>query len=545
MTDTWLAPYNLLSARTYIFGWISLFAVVLFSLAKKRIRQRCLWKIPGPPSASFVTGNYPQMFNTKAAKFHEHIMQTYGRDTQLVISDPKTCTNILLKDQDVFEETDWFIETNRYTFGLGLLATLGAHHRKQRKQLNPVFSIKHMRSMVPLFHGITRQLCTVLAAKAAGGRQEIDMLEWLGRLALELIAQGGLGYTFNSLDPNSTENEFGRAIKEYNPTISRLATFRKLFPLISRWPAGILRFGAKVVPFPMLHNLIRVTGVMRRYTREVFDEKKRLLEKGDEAFAQQLSEGNDIISVLMKSNSSSSAEDRLSDEEILGQMTTLIFAATDTTSTALSRILHLLALHQDVQEALRQELIAAHAAAGDTELGYDELVELPYLEAICRETLRLYPPANFVYRMARADISVPLSQPLQTPGGALHSLFVPRGTTVMVAIGGVNRDPTIWGVDAAEWKPARWRAPLPESVADARVPGVYSNTLTFLGGGRACIGFKFSQLEMKVALSQLLRAFRFLPAGKEIVWRFGGITTPSVEGATAVMPQMPLAVERA
>ena len=58
----------------------------------------------------------------------------------------------------------------------------------------------------------------------------------------------------------------------------------------------------------------------------------------------------------------------------------------DTTSNAISRLLHLLALHPDVQAKLRDELLDAgvHEA-----VPYDQLMELPYLDAVCRETLRL------------------------------------------------------------------------------------------------------------------------------------------------------------
>lgn len=66
---------------------------------------------------------------------------------------------------------------------------------------------------------------------------------------------------------------------------------------------------------------------------------------------------------------------------------TLVFAAMDTTSAALSRILHLLAEHPDVQEKLRQEIVEAQAQGEN--LSYDDLVSLPYLDAVCRETLRL------------------------------------------------------------------------------------------------------------------------------------------------------------
>ena len=66
---------------------------------------------------------------------------------------------------------------------------------------------------------------------------------------------------------------------------------------------------------------------------------------------------------------------------------TLTFGATDTTSNTLGRILHLLSTHHDVQSKLRQEIVDARSRHGD--LGYDELVALPYLDAVCRETLRL------------------------------------------------------------------------------------------------------------------------------------------------------------
>ena len=63
-----------------------------------------------------------------------------------------------------------------------------------------------------------------------------------------------------------------------------------------------------------------------------------------------------------------------------------MFAATDTTSNALSRILDLLTVNQDVQDKLRAEILEA---GGGQDIPYDQLVDLPYLDAVCRETLRL------------------------------------------------------------------------------------------------------------------------------------------------------------
>ena len=64
-----------------------------------------------------------------------------------------------------------------------------------------------------------------------------------------------------------------------------------------------------------------------------------------------------------------------------------MFAGTDTTLSALCHIVQLLAENQDVQTKLREEIITARKEKGD--MGYDDLFDLPYLEAVIRETLRL------------------------------------------------------------------------------------------------------------------------------------------------------------
>lgn len=66
----------------------------------------------------------------------------------------------------------------------------------------------------------------------------------------------------------------------------------------------------------------------------------------------------------------------------------MIYAAMDTTSSALSRTFHLLAIHQDMQDRLRAEINEAKKQQG-ANLSYDQLVGLPYLDALCRESLRL------------------------------------------------------------------------------------------------------------------------------------------------------------
>jgi len=304
-------------------------------------------------------------------------------------------------------------------------------------------------------------------------------------------------------------------------------------------PPKFRRFLMRLVPHKAVRRTQEIVDTMYRTSVDIFERKRSALQQGDEAVLQQVGRGKDIMSILLKANMGATEEDRLQESELIGQMSTLTFAAVDTTSGALARILSTLAEHSNVQDKLRKELTEAHESNAD--FNYDDLSSLPYLDAVCRETLRLYPPVPYVTREARQDIIIPLSRPITGQNGTeIHEIHIPNGTGIMVGVLGANRNPEIWGDDAYKWKPERWLSPLPDSVKQARMPGIYSNTMSFLGGGRACVGFKFSQLEMKAVLSVLVESFRFSSADKEIVWNMGGISSPSVKGHQE--PQLPLII---
>lgn len=77
---------------------------------------------------------------------------------------------------------------------------------------------------------------------------------------------------------------------------------------------------------------------------------------------------------------------------------------------------------------------------------------------------------------ARKDAILPLSTPIRAnDGSTINEVLIPKNSTVFVAIQTLNTDPLTWGPDATEWKPERWLSPLPESVTNAHIPGVYSN----------------------------------------------------------------------
>ncbi|KAL0576744.1 hypothetical protein V5O48_005234 [Marasmius crinis-equi] len=246
----------------------------------------------------------------------------------------------------------------------------------------------------------------------------------------------------------------------------------------------------------------------------VYNEKKRALVMGDDAVREQIGRGKDILSIMLRENMKASSEDRLDEKELIGQ-------------------------HPEVQAKLRKELANAREENCGQDLGYDQLVSLPYLDAICRETLRLYPPVPRLMRVAVRDAVVPLAKPvIGTDGVPMTEVFIPADSKLYLSVLGSNRNTEMWGPDALEWKPERWLSPLPQSLTEARIPGVYSHLMTFNAGSRSCIGFKFSQLEMKNVLSHLIENFEFSPSKKNIYWEYTAICNPVVreEGPHSQLP---------
>ncbi|KAK7464224.1 hypothetical protein VKT23_006390 [Stygiomarasmius scandens] len=123
--------------------------------------------IPGPPASSWFMGNLNQLYNPKGLEFHQHLSDRYGGmvktygffgDEQLYVSDPLALQSIIVKDQDAFEETEVFIETNRVIFGPGLVATTGDVHKRQRKIVAPVFAVPQLKALVPVFYEIAEKV---------------------------------------------------------------------------------------------------------------------------------------------------------------------------------------------------------------------------------------------------------------------------------------------------------------------------------------------------------------------------------------------------
>ncbi|KAJ6556137.1 cytochrome P450 [Mycena capillaripes] len=503
--------------------------------------------VPGPPRKSLLTGNLTQFHDPDGWEFQRELEQSYGQvvkihgllgERHLFVFDSAALHSILVKDEAMYEDMPKFMCMNRLLFGQGIFSAIGDEHRKYRKILSPAFSTPHLREMIPLFYDVAERVRDGLVAPhVRDSLQMVDFNSIFGRTSLELIGRAGIGYSFDPMLPGQENTDrYAASLKALMTTVFKLALMIPLLPLVVKlipFPS-FLQFMIHFIPLPALHGTRDIVDHMDTSAARLVRDRKAALASGS---LDSTLGAKDVMSLLMKRNVSADGAMYLTDKELVASTSMIIFAGTDTTSAALNRILYILAVYPDVQEKLRAEVLATPEY-----LSHDALTELPYLDAVLHEVLRLYPPVSpALFRDAVNDTVLPLSSPIiGVDGTVMHSIIVPKGTSIYIATAAANCNKRVWGEDALEFKPERWLNGKVDSVGP-KTCGVYGGTMTFLGGARSCIGFKFAQLEIKVVVCVLLRAFKFSNPDPRIKWRKEGvIPSPNIDNR----PELPILVQR-
>ncbi|KAI0357063.1 cytochrome P450 [Trametes cingulata] len=538
-----MLEYAVLFAATYL----------VWKLLRALYRSAPLDNLPGPSSHSWLTGHLLQLFDRQGWDFLLHLEARYGPvcklqgmfgQTMLYIYDPLALQSIVAKDPPISDHVDWYLKVILDSFGPGLVSTTGETHRKQRKILSPVFSNKNLRRVTPVVHEVARRLKEAIESIVDSGASDVDVSHYMGRAALEVAGQAVLG---QALDPLTEQHPhpYAEAIHSYTPALSSLSRYIPLYrfarPLI---PAPLRRPVISCLPSTRLKNLVRIVDTMHALSAQIYAAKKKAVESLGSVEGEDGGGTKDFVSVLLRANAGASLEEAMSEEEMVAQITTIVFGTTDTTSTSLVAILECLAEHPQAQEKLRGEIVNAKSLHEGGEIPYDTVMSLPYLDAVCKESLRVCVSHRHVYleRAIITDATLPLSKPVRGRDGAMvHAIPVTKGLLVFVPVQSSNVSPELWGTDARVWRPERWLEPLPKSVTDAKIPGVYSHIMTFWGGGRSCIGFTFAQLIIKFVLIELIPTFKFAKTNKSVIWNIGEVIYPTV-GTNSLHPAYPMEV---
>lgn len=145
-------------------------------------------------------------------------------------------------------------------------------------------------------------------------------------------------------------------------------------------------------------------------------------------------------------------------------------------------------MHQDIQEKVYQELKSVYPS-NDTEITYDSLSNLTYLENVMKESLRLGPTVHAIAREALEDFEI-------IPGN-----IVKKGSMFSINIYGLHRRKDLWGDDAELFNPDRF---LPENFESKQ-----QYFIPFSVGRRNCIGYRYAYTSFKLMMVKLLKNFKF------------------------------------
>lgn len=500
--------------------------------------------LPGPePSGNYILGNLKEMFESSWARGIDEWIEKFGSSITytgvlwqrgLITSDPRAVAHMINhaygfpKPLAVQEE---FIEI----FGKGILSAEGDVHKKQKKIMNPCFGPAQIRDLMPTLFEKALKLRDIWITNLDGDAEGkvMDILPWLTRTTLDVIGAAGFGYEFNSLT-NGEGDELAKAYKaileppKENTLTVIWAVMQQKFP--------VLRF----LPGEVNQRKRNAKGTTDRIGRKLIEDKRSIVLEDKGAAA-----GRDILSVLLKANTEEDIKDseRLSDDEVIGQIATMLLAGHETTSSTVTWLLYDLAKpeYSPIQEKLRAEVNAVQYDHPSME----ELNSLPYLDAVTREALRKNPVVTGTIRTAAEDSVLPVSKPIVGRDGiARNEIRIEKDTTIIIPIASINRDKTIWGEDADKLRPERWLEK-DHSYAN-EYPTVFSGVMTFLGGPRACIGYRLAVMEIKVILFTLMRNFTFELSDPKLVIETiqGMIARPVIKGENdSTKTMLPLRVK--
>lgn len=382
--------------------------------------------------------------------------------------------------------------------GEGVLLAEGHAHVVQRKALTPAFSITSIRSLMPIFWAKSLHMARLWETELVnegGSSKCFEVLEWLNRTTLDIIGRAGLGTDIDSLDnPDTPLREAYRRCFDFDLSarvINGLAAFTPLIRLLPSRANRDIQNSRRII-------LSRASQIIK--------------EKQAEAMAKKESKTKDIIGLIVRDNMSASAADSLTVDTMRNQVMTFLGAGHDTTATSVAWTLMLLAKHPEIQEKLRKEirshlpfLFNAKQRDDPTSLEKADVDLLPYLDDVCRESLRFIPSIPMTVRRTNED-------------DHLAGYFIPAGTTVYIMANAINRLPMYWGPTANQFDPERWHK-LPDTYTTNAfmtfLQGKHCHSLlvlqmlTISTGPRGCVGRKFAEVEMKAILCSLLSKFHF------------------------------------
>ncbi|XP_029175227.1 cytochrome P450 6a2-like [Nylanderia fulva] len=397
----------------------------------------------------------------------EGMIGIFARKTPiLLVKDPELIKDILIKDFSNFANRGRPVNVKSHSLSQHLFKLEHERWRHLRTTLSPFFTSGKLKEMFFLMLKCADHLEQYID-KLTDKNKLIECRELTAKFTIDIISTCAFGLEINALsDENSEFRKMGKLVFAPSWKNNLLAKIKQFLPLL----------------YEVIHYFLPRSEITAFFTRVVRDTMKY----------REMNNviRHDFIDILreLKKHPDKVGDIKLTDSLITSQAFVFFIVGFETSSTTISNALYELALNQDIQDKLREEIDEEYIKNGSN-LIYENVKKMNYLDKVFKETLRKYPPATVLKRQSMSSYTFEGT-----------NVSIPKDQKVWIPIFAIHRDPNIYP------KPDIFD---PERFADEVVQTRHAmHFLPFGDGPRNCIGARFAIHQTKIGLIKVLRNYK-------------------------------------
>ncbi|PIN00563.1 Cytochrome P450 CYP4/CYP19/CYP26 subfamily [Handroanthus impetiginosus] len=386
----------------------------------------------------------------------------HGVEPRLCLTEIGLIKELLSKYSSISGKSWLQQQGSKHFIGRGLLMANGNDWYHQRHIVAPAFMGDRLKSFAKYMVECTEQVLKTLENAVENGEKEIEIGQHLTRLTADIIAR----------------TEFDSSYEKGKKIFHLLTVLQHL---CARASSHLCFPGSRFFPSKYNREIKSLKMEVEKLLMEIIESRKKIAES-----SRDYSCGNDLLGMLLDEMQKEKSHNgfSLNLQVIMDECKTFFFAGHDTTALLLTWTVMLLATNPTWQEKVRDEVKEVCNGGIPT---VDQLSKLNMLSMVINESLRLYPPASLLPRMAFQDIKL----------GDLH---IPKGLSIWIPVIAIHHSEEIWGKDVNEFNPERFNS---KSFKPGR------HFLPFAAGPRNCVGQSFALMEAKIILAMLISRFNF------------------------------------
>ncbi len=399
----------------------------------------------------------PLIFSEENAKYGPVTKVVVGPVKYYQINHPDVVREVLVEKAAKFHKADLLKSTMKPLAGNGLLTSDGDFWKRQRKLAQPAFHMKRVQNYAETMISLTQKH---VANWHDGATIPFNVA--MMRLTLDIVTKTLFGADIG---------EQADAVAKAMPIALHTMTARINAPMAApQW-----------MPTPNNVKQRRAVDILDKVLTSIIEERRKSKE-----------DTGDLLSMLMLAVDEDDGG-AMNDRQLRDEVMTIFIAGHETTANALTWTFYLLSQNPAAEAKVLEEVDRVLAGRAPT---FTDVRNLPYLDQVIKEAMRLYPPATGITRQPLEDVEI---------GG----YTIPAGSLLLVSSWTMHRDPVFFA-NPEKFDPERFS---PENEAKIHKHAY----LPFGGGPRVCIGNMFAQMEAILAAAVILKRYRFsLAPGQKV-----------------------------